>query len=354
MRKSARITLVVLLIIAVLLVALRIALPGLVRDFLNEKMADMGSYSGHVDDVDIMLWRGAYQLNGLSIEKTTDAAEVPLLEVPEVDIAVSWSSLFGQGALVAQLTLHDPEMNFVDGEGEKNQTGEGVDWRDKLREMLPIRLETVKVINGEVHFRNFTSEPPVDVYATKIDLTAHGLSNAKVNEEGKPEGRLNGKAMFLAHAPLDVHAEFDPLVSMDDFHLKLRITGIELTRLNDFARAYGNFDFKSGTGDLVVELDIVDSQLDGYIKPLLHNAEVFDWQQDVEQQDKGFWRNVWEGVVGAAESVLQNQPKDQVATRVELNGSLKDPEVSPFQMFVAILRNAFIEAFQPRFENPEQ
>ncbi|WP_434456191.1 DUF748 domain-containing protein [Stutzerimonas urumqiensis] len=353
MRKSARITLVTLIVIALLLVALRVALPGLVRDYLNEKMADMGDYSGHIDDVDISLWRGAYQLNGLTIEQVTDEAEIPFLKVPELDIAVSWASLFGDGALVAKLTLRSPELNFVDGEGEKDQTGEGVDWRDKLREMVPIRLETVRVIDGAVHFRNFTSEPPVNLYANQIDLTVHGLSNAG-DAQAKRSANLVGSALFLAHAPLDVQAEFDPLVRMEDFHFMLRIADVQLTRLNDFARAYANFDFKSGTGDLVVEVDVVDSQLDGYIKPLLHHAEVFDWQQDVEQQDKGFWRNVWEGLVGAAESVLQNQPKDQVATRVELDGSLKDPEVSPFQMFVAILRNAFIEAFQPRFENPEQ
>ena len=43
-------------------------------------------------------------------------------------------------------------------------------------------------------------------------------------------------------------------------------------------------------------------------------------------------------------------PSDQFATRVELSGTTKETDVSPFQAFVAILRNAFVEAFTARFE----
>jgi hypothetical protein len=37
----------------VLLVALHIALPYLVRDYLNDKLADMGEYRGQITDVDL-------------------------------------------------------------------------------------------------------------------------------------------------------------------------------------------------------------------------------------------------------------------------------------------------------------
>jgi hypothetical protein len=48
--------------------------------------------------------------------------------------------------------------------------------------------------------------------------------------------------------------------------------------------------------------------------------------------------------------VLKNQRQDQFATRIELSGSIKDRDISPFQAFWAILRNAFVQAFTPRFE----
>lgn len=57
--------------ILVLLVALSIALPYLVRNYLNDKLANMGDYRGQVTDVDLALWRGAYRINGLRSSRST-------------------------------------------------------------------------------------------------------------------------------------------------------------------------------------------------------------------------------------------------------------------------------------------
>jgi hypothetical protein len=63
-------------------------------------------------------------------------------------------------------------------------------------------------------------------------------------------------------------------------------------------------------------------QLSGYIKPLLRDVEVFNWEQDVTAKDKGFFRSIWEALVGGGETLLKNQRKNQFATRVELSGSV--------------------------------
>lgn len=79
--------------------------------------------------------------------------------------------------------------------------------------------------------------------------------------------------------------------------------------MNDFASAYGKFDFKAGTGDVVIEAQAEKGQLTGYIKPLMRDVEVFDWQQDVENKDKNIFRSIWEAVVGASETVLKTRRK---------------------------------------------
>ena len=77
---------------------------------------------------------------------------------------------------------------------------------------------------------------------------------------------------------------------------------------------------------------------------------MFDWQQDVENKDKGFVRSVWDAVVGASETALKNQRKNQFATRVELSGSVHQQDISAFEAFLQILRNGFIQAFNARYE----
>lgn len=69
--------------ILVLLVALSIALPYLVRNYLNDKLANMGDYRGQVTDVDLALWRGAYRINGLEIIKVDGKVPVPFVKATD-------------------------------------------------------------------------------------------------------------------------------------------------------------------------------------------------------------------------------------------------------------------------------
>lgn len=335
------------------LLAVHIALPYVVRDYLNEQLADMDDYRGQVTDVDLAWWRGAYRINGLRIVKVAGQVPVPFVTVPSIDIAVSGRTLWHEHAIVAVVIFERPVLNFVDGGANQqaSQTGQGTDWRAQLTKLLPITLNELRVVDGRLHFRNFNSTPPVNLEASQINASLYNLTNV-ADEQGQRLARFEGKAQLLGHAPLESKARFDPFQNFEDFDFQLRATGIQLKRLNDFSSAYGKFDFNAGSADLVIEARADQGQLSGYIKPLLRNVEVFNWQQDMADADKGFLRGLWEAVVGGGQAVLKNQPKDQFATRVELHGNIHQQDISAFQAFIAILSNAFVEAFTARFENP--
>lgn len=338
--------------LAILLVALHLALPYLVREYLNDKLANMGDYRGQVADVDLAWWRGAYKINGLKIVKTSGKVPVPLLDAPLIDLAVSWRSLWYDKAVVAKVTFVRPVLNFVDGGSKQaSQTGQGTDWRQQLEKLLPITLNEVLIDNGVLTFRNFNSKPPVDLKATQLDANIRNLTNVR-NKKGRRDASLDASALLLGDAKVESRATFDPFSDFDDFQFRLRATGIELRKLNDFSSAYGKFDFNAGHGDLVIEAQAENGRLTGYIKPLLRDVDVFNWQQDVQEKDKGFFRSVWEALVGATQTVLKNQPKNQFATRVELSGSVRKQDVSAFEAFLQILRNGFIQAFNAQYEQP--
>ncbi len=156
------------------------------------------------------------------------------------------------------------------------------------KKLLPITLNEVRINDGRVTFRNFNSKPPVNMNATQVNASIYNLTNV-VDTKGKRDARFDGKALLLGHAPLETTATFDPLSDFQDFEFRLRAKNLELKRMNDFAAAYGKFDFNSGHGDLVIEAEANKGQLTGYIKPLLRDVDVFDWQQDVENKDKGIF-----------------------------------------------------------------
>lgn len=351
MTKLVRTPIQAILVLAALLLALHLALPSLLRDYLNDKLADMGDYRGEISEVDLAWWRGAYRIDGLHIVRKDRDLPVPFAAIASIDLSVSWRALWEEREIVAEVVFEQPELNFVDGgdKEEDSQSGAGTDWREQLEKLLPITLDELRLVDGRMSFRNFQSDPKVNVAVSDIQASFHNLTNVS-GDDGTRVARFTGTGLLQGHAPIEAQAAFDPFKDFYDFDLRLRARDIDLTELNELAGAYGKFDFKAGSGDLVVEASAEQGRLNGYIKPLLHDVEVFDWQQDVSNDDKGFFRSAWEALVGAGETVLKNQQRDQFATRVPLSGSLQDAKTSPFQAFVAILRNGFVQAFDPRFE----
>lgn len=225
-----------LLILVLLVLTAQLALPWLIRDYLNDKLAEMGDYRGHIADIDLAWWRGAYRINELTIVKVTGDVPVPLLDAPLTDLSVSWPALWREHAVVAEVYFERPQLNFVDG-GENDQatqTGAGTDWRDQLNKLLPITLNELRVIDGRISFHNFTTDPKVELSADQVNASLYNLTNVG-DEPGDRVAHFEGRALLLEHAPLEAEATFDPFEQFEDFELRLRAKDIDLTRFNDFA-----------------------------------------------------------------------------------------------------------------------
>jgi hypothetical protein len=351
MRPAFRRTLIVVLAIVVLLVVARLALPYVVKDYLNRKMDRMGEYHGHIVDIDIHLWRGAYTLDGLRIDKVDGKVPVPFFSAATTDIALSWRALT-HGTVRGRVEFDHASLNFVDGEGKAaGQSGKGVDWRRKLEMLLPIRLDEVRVRDSEVTFRNFVSNPRVDMEMTDVNATVVNLTNAD-RSQGRRVADLDATAKVLGEAPLKAKASFDPLAPrLLDFSFALQVSDIELKRLNDLARAYAKLDFAGGHGTFVMQLEAKDGVLDGYAKPLLHDVQIFSWKQDVEEEHKNPLRVAWEAIAQGITSLFKNHQQDQFATRVPISGRIDDKDISAWDAIVGVLHNAFVKAYSPNLEN---
>jgi hypothetical protein len=49
-------------------------------------------------------------------------------------------------------------------------------------------------------------------------------------------------------------------------------------------------------------------------------------------------------------NLFKNQPENQLATKVELNGTLKNPKTSTLSTLANIFHNAFVQAYTPQFD----
>ncbi len=348
--RLSRRSIIVLAVIVLLLVVARICLPYVVKHYLNDKMDRMGDYHGHLTDVDLHIWRGAYSIDRLTITKVSGKVPVPLLEVARTDISLSWHALFS-GKIRGKLKFTQASLNFVDGSGKSgDQSGKGVDWRQKLKLFAPVQLDQVDILNSQITFQNFVSSPKVDLKMTDVNASATNLSN--VDQRGGTQvADMHATAKVLGDADLKTKARFDPLEKGGDFDIDLTVKKIDLVKLNALARAYSGLDFSSGKGDFVLQLKAKDGRLDGYAKPLFKNLQIFSWKQDVQKDKKNPLQLAWEATAQGITSLFKNHEKDQFATKIPISGRIDDKSVGAFSAIINVLHNAFVKAYTPNLEN---
>src|SRR5205085_3583633 len=166
-------------VLVTVVVVVHFCLAMWVRDYVNRKLSEIPDYRAQVEDVTLHLWRGAYQIHHIKVEKVSGHVPVPFFSAPLVDLSVEWKALF-QGSFVGEIDFHRPEMNFVNGRSEAEQQA-AVDepWTEKIKQLFPLKFNRFAVHNGEVHYRDFSSDPKVDIVIDRVQMVATNLTNSK-------------------------------------------------------------------------------------------------------------------------------------------------------------------------------
>ena len=141
--------------------------------------------------------------------------------------------------------------------------------------------------------------------------------------------------------------KLNPLSKVPTFDMNTKMTAVNLVKLNDFLKAYGNFDVEKGSISLYTEAAAKNGKITGYTKPIIKYLKVASWKEDKDNPIKF----LWESLVEAVGWVLTNKNKDQVATRAEFVGRADKPDIDVWSLIGQLLRNAFIEALYPALEN---
>lgn len=338
----------VLVILVVALIVVRAMLPIWVRDYVNRKLSEIEGYRGHITEVDIHLWRGAYSIRGIKIEKTTGNVPVPFFAAPTVDLSVEWKALF-QGALVGEIHFEQPQINLVNGASKKtDQAALDEPWTDKVRQLFPLKINRFTVRGGEVHYRDFNKKPAVDVEIDQIQVVAKNLTNsAKLSETLNAEIEIAGRP--LRSGQLKANIDLNPYAAKPTFAAELEMESLPLVKLNDFAKAYGGITFEEGTLKVALAMKSDQGRFRGFIEPVFDKMAIFDPSEDTESPIDF----IWQGIVGGITRIIRNHPKDRFGTKVPISGSFDDPAPAVMDTIFNVFRNAFVQAFKGELGNSD-
>jgi uncharacterized protein DUF748 len=206
-----------------------------------------------------------------------------------------------------------------------------------------LRLDQFRLTNSNVGWINRMKSPDYRVFVSGANLSVTGLSNQF--KDGPARATLTGR--FMGTGATSARATYRPQKSGPDFTLDLKIEGTQMTTMNDIWRAYGKFDVVGGTLSIYSQIRVKDARIDGYVKPLFRDVNVYDPQQDKE---KPFFKKLYEGIVEGIADLFENRKTDKVVTVADISGPISNPHSSPIQIIGKLVENAFVKAILPGFE----
>jgi Domain of Unknown Function (DUF748) len=209
---------------------------------------------------------------------------------------------------------------------------------------LLLKADRLSIVKSEIGFVNKTAKPEYRLFLTGLEVHVTNFSNQLV--EGTMVAKVTGK--FMGSGQTLVGASFRPETNGPDFALAASIENTQMRAMNKLLRAHGKFDVVQGLFSLYTELRVKDGVVRGYVKPLFKELDVYDPRQD---REKSFFQKIYEGLVGGVGELLENIPRDEVATKAEISGRLENPRANTWQVLVNLIQNAFFQSILPGFES---
>lgn len=337
----------IIVIVIGVLVCIRLALPFIILHYANQKLASLDGYYGHVNDVDLWLYRGAYVIKDVYIRKvdkqTKDTSD--FFSCPHVDLSVEWRAIFRK-KLVGEVEFEQPILEYIMGKniGKGKLKEDSTNFIQLVKDFMPLRINHFGVTDAEIHYEDFSKSPTVDLPMTHVNIDGTGLTNQQDTALLPASIKMNAD---LFNGKFTVNTRLAPLNKVPTFDLNATLTNTDLTKFNNFFRAYANCDVEKGSMGMYLEMAAKDGEFAGYVKPVIKDLKVLDINEDDENPPQ----LVWEALVAGVTEILTNQPKDQFAAKIPMSGKFTDPDVGVVGAIVSILQNAFIQALQPSLDN---
>lgn len=330
----------ILLGLVIALLIFRLFLPGIVKNYVNKKLNELPGYTGHVDDIDISLYRGAYVIKGLLLKKKTDPLKYPFIKIETADLSIQWAALF-HGRIVGEVILDRPELHVLATEKMDEEPSKD-SWTKTVKALMPFTINRLQMNEGKFAYLDLGKKPVTDLFIDHMQLTALNLANVQKSAKKLPsQVTITGTSIGGGH--LQSNMEVNALKDIPDMAVGLSLRGTDLLSLNSFFEGQAKLDVERGRIDIFSKFTLTDGGISGYVKPFISDLKVLDVKKDIKKKG-GVLRVVKKAIVGLFAKAVTNPKTKKIATVIPLKGNIKDPKTSGWTAFVGILKNAFIQA----------
>ncbi|GAC21302.1 DUF748 domain-containing protein [Paraglaciecola arctica] len=346
-----KLSVVTLLTVLVVFIALRLTAPTIITWYANRAIERTPAIVGSVDDVDLALIAGNYSIKGVNIRQLGDKETFPLFIADRVNVSILWSELFW-GELVTEITVIKPTIGLYDRPDDKVFEDSAITdektWIGLVRDLTPFAIDKLTVENGTFIMDAQAQLKRSEFSVQNIQLIVTNIANASVTDTvaiAKMTGDIQNQAQ------LKLSANFDPNTNKPTFDINIEMERLPVSYIDSLMKFYAPFDLEAGQIELASELKSVNGKVTGDVQAGIYKLDVFSWHEDVVEDGDNPIQLIFDMIGGALASLLESGDKYLIATRVSIEGSLDDPDVSTFDALLGILKNAFIEAYSLKVED---
>lgn len=345
-------------IVVALLLLLRFVASPVAERMVNRKLSDMDKYTGSVADLHLAIWRGAVDVKDFTMAPRDKLDDPPLVRIERATIVFSWSALF-RGKFGGRIEMEGAEMTTIkerqlggpveaaqEVEQEVEQKADDIiGWQQALLDSFPMELTKVEIRNSRLRFIDRSHDPVVEVPIEQVHMVITGLTNRPESGEELP-AKVVMTALVEKTGQLKTIIRLDPLSKVPRFTANFELTGLALPEMNDFLLAYVNADVSRGTFEMYSEVEAKDGAYYGYVKPFFKDLDF----KNVADKDKPAIKRIAEKAVSVVASVLENDQKENVATKAPFGGSFENRDVDIWTTIQNLFRNAFVQALREGLE----
>lgn len=214
-RLNLRIALVCFLLV---LIGARLALPFLLTRYVNDRLDSLRGFEGTVGAIRVNLFKEAYTVYDLRLNKTGGEIPVPFLAADNMELALEWREML-RGNLTGTVAFEEARLNFVMGATEQEkQTGIDRRWTETLDSLHPFTINRFDVRQSVIRYADPHRSQPVDIYLTNVTATATNLTNVQ-DKNSELSARLFATARTTGGGNLKIDLRIDPLAKSPEFKL---------------------------------------------------------------------------------------------------------------------------------------
>lgn len=336
----------ILLIVIVILIILRLMLPGYLLKYVVNQINKIPEYKVQIDHLDVHLIRGAYTIRGIKLWKITKKIPVPFYSADAMDFSIEWKALLG-GKLAAKIVTQKPKINFVTNpNGNDEQLTISKQWIDIVKSLYPLDINRLEAHKGEVAFISFKGNPPFKLYVTNVEFLIENMQTSG-RELLSSSFSFDGDA--IGGGSVIVQGRYDPFNKQPTFHLKSELRSLKVINIANFLKHYTLVDVQGGVFSLYSEAAAANGKIKGYAKPFIKNLKIGSQKNKI---------NPVSAVVNTAAAivatVLENPKQKTIATKINFSGNVDDPNTSILSIIGYLLQHAFIQALLPQIDNTIQ